>query len=149
MNSTRLKKYLIATPQEESVIGVPMRFRKHLINECVNAMEIGSRVDRVCLLQTFLDTRTDEGKPLDLEYIRAGILLMLQADADFTGTTFQAMTHFLSSDAGAYERMMAEIDSASRKSLLSVPRMFRNASQNRASVCTANSRLLNVRSSVT
>ncbi len=38
------------------------------------------------LLQTFLEARTAVGKPLDTEYVKVEILLVLFAGADTTGT---------------------------------------------------------------
>ncbi|KAJ5247435.1 hypothetical protein N7468_002418 [Penicillium chermesinum] len=68
---------------------------------------------------TFLEARTEDGNPLDLEYIRAEVLLVLLAGADTTGTAFQALIQFLLSNPEAYERMMQEIDDASSKGLIS------------------------------
>ncbi|KAJ5682561.1 hypothetical protein N7462_005726 [Penicillium macrosclerotiorum] len=119
MKTTFMKKYLVATPQDDSGIGVLMRFRDRLIDERVDTIKNGKKIDRIDLLQTFIEARTEEGKPLDLEYIRAEVLLVLLAGADTTGTAFQAMIQFLLSHPEAYDRMMEEIDNASRNGLLS------------------------------
>lgn len=114
-----LKKYLVATPQDDSGIGVLMRFRDRLIQERLADIQSGKKIDRIDLLQTFLEARTKDDKPLDLEYIRAEVLLVVLAGADTTGIAFQALVTFLLSHSESYERMMEEIDNATRKGLLS------------------------------
>ncbi|KAJ5901879.1 hypothetical protein N7495_002407 [Penicillium taxi] len=119
LKTTLFKKYLVATPQDNSGIGVLMRFRDALIDERIDEIKDGKSVDRVDLLQGLLEARTDDNRPLDLEYIRAEVLLVLLAGADTTGTAFQAMIQFLLSSPKAYERMIEEIDASSSKGLLS------------------------------
>ncbi|KAJ5975645.1 hypothetical protein N7481_009352 [Penicillium waksmanii] len=119
MKTTFMKKYLVATPQDNTGIGVLMRFRDRLIKERVEDINSGKPVNRVDLLQKLIEARTDEGKPLDLEYIRAEVLLVLLAGADTTGTAFQALIQFLLSNTESYDRMMDEIDNATRKGLIS------------------------------
>lgn len=119
IKSTFLKKYMVGTAQDDSGVGVLMRFRDRLMEERIAHIKSGKKIERTDLLQTFLEARTDEGNPLDLEYIRAEVLMVLIAGADTTGTAFQAMIKYLLSHPEAYERMMAEIDAASRQGLLS------------------------------
>ncbi|CAG7963525.1 unnamed protein product [Penicillium olsonii] len=119
VKTTFLKKYLVATPADDSGIGVLMRFRDRLIDQRIKDIEGGKKIERTDLLQTFLEAVTEEGKPLDLEYIRAEVLLVLLAGADTTGTAFQALIQFLMTHPSAYDRMMEEIDNASRKGLIS------------------------------
>lgn len=119
IKTTFLKKYLVAKPEDDSGIGVLMRFRDRLISERIDAIRTGDKIDRIDLLQTFLEARTEDGKALDLEYIRAEVLLVLLAGADTTGTAFQALIQFLLSNPESYERMMNEIDDASAKGLIS------------------------------
>lgn len=119
MKSTFLKKYLVATPADDSGIGILMRFRDRLISQRLKDIEEKKTIDRVDLLQTFLEARTEEGKPLDMEYIRAEVLLVLLAGADTTGTAFQALVQFLLTHPEAYRRMMREIDHADEEKLLS------------------------------
>ncbi|KAJ5082376.1 hypothetical protein N7532_011419 [Penicillium argentinense] len=119
MKTTFMKKYLVATPEDNSGIGILMRFRDRLIKERVEDVNSGKPLNRVDLLQRLIEARTEDGKPLDLEYIRAEVLLVLLAGADTTGTAFQALIQFLLSHLESYDRMMEEIDNASRKGLLS------------------------------
>lgn len=119
LKTTFLKKYLVATPADDSGIGVLMRFRDKLISQRIEDNNSEKETKRVDLLQMLLDARTDEGEPLDLEYVRAEVLLVLLAGADTTGTAFQAMIHFLLGNPAAYKRMMKEIDAASKAGVLS------------------------------
>lgn len=119
VKTTFLKKYLVATPEDDSGIGLLMRFRDRLIAQRIEDIKTGKKIDRTDLLQTFLEAVTDDGKSLDLEYIRAELLLVMLAGADTTGTAFQAMIHFLMAHLSAYDRMMEEIDTATRKGLIS------------------------------
>ncbi|EYE92329.1 cytochrome P450 [Aspergillus ruber CBS 135680] len=119
MKSTFLKKYLVATPADDSGIGVLMRFRDSLIDQRLKDIEDGKKITRVDLLQTFLEARTEDGKPLDMEYIRAETLLVLLAGADTTGTAFQAMIQYLLKNPESFKRMRREIDEADDKNLLS------------------------------
>lgn len=119
IKTTFLKKYLVATPTDDSGIGVLMRFRDKLISERIQHIEEGKNLNRVDLLQTFLDARKEDDKPLDIEYIRAEVLLVLLAGADTTGTAFQAMIQYLLTNLKAYNRMVDEIDTAFSKNLIS------------------------------
>ncbi|KAF2727605.1 cytochrome P450 [Polyplosphaeria fusca] len=112
------EKYLVAKPEDNSGIGMLMRFRDKLIIQRQKDLEEG-KVERVDLLQTFLDARTEEGKPLEMDYIKAEILLVLLAGADTTGTAFQAMMFYIMSSQGVYETLMQEIDSATKEGKLS------------------------------
>lgn len=95
-----------------------MTFRDKLLAERLADIEKGV-TPRQDLLQTFLDAKDEDGKPLDTDYVKAEILLVLLAGADTTGTAFQAVLHYLFHNPQCYEKMMAEIDNATRKGLLS------------------------------
>ncbi|KAF2024159.1 cytochrome P450 [Setomelanomma holmii] len=118
IKKTPLGKYLIAKPEDDSGIGMLMRFRDKLLQQRLRDIEEG-KVDRVDLLQTFIDARDDGGKPLTIPYIKAEILLVLLAGADTTGTSFQAMMFYVMSEPKIYYKMMAEIDEQTRKGNLS------------------------------
>ncbi|OJJ49987.1 hypothetical protein ASPZODRAFT_58830 [Penicilliopsis zonata CBS 506.65] len=119
IKTTFLKKYLVASAADDSGIGVVMRFRDKLIAQRLQDMKEGKDTGRVDLLQTFLEARTDQGKPLDMEYIKAEVLLVMLAGADTTGTTFQSMVQYLLDNPLIYKRMLDEIDSATAKGLIS------------------------------
>ncbi|KAL4967586.1 cytochrome P450 [Aspergillus stella-maris] len=118
IKTTFLKKYLVAKPEDDSGIGVLMRFRDSLIQKRVEDLKTTQDLGRIDLLQTFLEARTEDGQPLTMDYIKAEILLVLLAGADTTGTVFQAMIHYLLTHPGVYDRMMEEIDVAFRKGLI-------------------------------
>lgn len=113
------QRYLVARPEHKSGIGVLMRFRDRLLAQRMQEIEEGKKIDRVDLLQTFIDARTDDGKPLDMDYIKAEILLVLLAGAETTGTSFQTLLCYIMSNSDVYDRLMIEIDDATRKGLLS------------------------------
>ncbi|KAL4983507.1 cytochrome P450 [Aspergillus falconensis] len=119
MKTTFLKKYLVAKPEDNSGIGVLMRFRDSLIEKRVQDLKSNKEIGRIDLLQTFLEARTEDGQPLTMDYIKAEILLVLLAGADTTGTVFQAMIYYLLTHQSVYERMMDEVDAAVRKGLIS------------------------------
>ncbi|QRD85169.1 putative cytochrome P450 monooxygenase [Aspergillus flavus] len=118
MKTTFMKKYLVAKPEDNTGIGVLMRFRDRLIEQRLREIAEGKDVGRVDLLQTFIDARTEDGKPLDMDYLKAEVLLVLLAGADTTGTVFQSLVNHLLVNQEVYERMMEEIDTASRKGLI-------------------------------
>jgi len=69
IKKTALGKYPIAKPEDESGIGMLMRFRDKLMHQRLRDIEEG-KVNRVYLLQTFIDARDDHGKPLEIRILR-------------------------------------------------------------------------------
>jgi len=96
-----------------------MRHRDKLLAQRLNDIDAGKAGHRVDLLQQMLNARDEKGEQLDHEYIKAEILLVLLAGADTTGTTFQAMFYYVINTPGVYQKMMEEIDNASRQGLFS------------------------------
>ncbi|KAJ0386979.1 hypothetical protein COL922a_003130 [Colletotrichum nupharicola] len=119
MKSTFLGKYLVATPEQDSGIGTLMRFRDRLIGKRFEDIEKGATNGRIDLLQTFIEARDEKSEPLDLEYIKAEILLVLLAGADITGTAFQAFMMHVLTHPEVYEHLMEEIDTQTRAGNLS------------------------------
>ena len=66
-----------------------------------------------------LEARTEEGKPLTIDYIKAEALLVMIAGADTTGTTFQGLMYHVLSSQDVYVKLMHEIDSAFQAGKLS------------------------------
>ncbi len=66
-----------------------------------------------------LEVRTEEGKPLEMDYIKAEILLVMLAGADTTGTAFQSILRFIMLNPTTYTKVMTEIDEATRAGHLS------------------------------
>jgi cytochrome P450 len=67
----------------------------------------------------FLDSRTAEGKPLDINYIKAELLLVLLAGSDTTGTTFQSFMNLIFTHPTVYAKLLMEIDQATKDGKLS------------------------------
>jgi cytochrome P450 len=68
---------------------------------------------------SFIDARDEKGNPLDPEYVRAEILLVLLAGADTTGTAFQALIRDILTHPSVHKRLLDEIDTATSLGLLS------------------------------
>jgi cytochrome P450 len=112
-------KLLVAKVEDTKGVGILMQVRDRLLKQRLSDIDQGKAGDRVDLLQTFLQARTEDGEPLDIEYVKAEILLVLLAGADTTGTSFQGMMYYILNTAGVYDRMMEEIDNATSKGQLS------------------------------
>ena len=72
----------------------------------------------------FLDARDESGKPLDIDWIKAEILLVLIAGADTTGTAFQGLMYLVLTDSTIFSKLMHEIDSATTAGHLSTMPQF-------------------------
>ncbi|KAK1625356.1 flavonoid 3',5'-hydroxylase [Colletotrichum phormii] len=90
-----------------------------LIAQRFKDIEKGTTDGRIDLIQTFIEARDEDGNPLDLDYIKAEILLVLLAGADTTGTAFQAFMMHIMTHPEIYDRLMVEIDEQTRAGNLS------------------------------
>ncbi|KAL9109792.1 MAG: hypothetical protein Q9227_005661 [Pyrenula ochraceoflavens] len=113
------EKYLVAKPEDESGIGTLMRFRDRLIAQRLADIAAGTTGGRIDLLQTFLDARDEDGKAIEMDRIKAEVLLVLLAGADTTGTAFQGLMCLVMSNPAIYRKLMDEIDGATRSGHLS------------------------------
>ncbi|KAF7192036.1 Cytochrome P450 monooxygenase [Pseudocercospora fuligena] len=109
------ERYMVAKPEDNSGIGMLMRFRDKLLAERRRDLEEGKAIGRIDLLQTFIDARDDDGHPLGDDYIKAEILLVLLAGADTTGTAFQSFMHHVLSNSDIHKRLLGEIFTATKQ----------------------------------
>ncbi|KAM5350141.1 hypothetical protein ACJ41O_006646 [Fusarium nematophilum] len=114
VKSTFLGKYMVASPEQDSGVGTLMRFRDGLIEQRFKDTDNGATSGHIDLIQAFIEARDENGQPLDINYIKAEILLVLLARADTTGTAFQAIMIHILGDPLVYDKLMAELDEATR-----------------------------------
>ncbi|KAF4632208.1 hypothetical protein G7Y89_g5919 [Cudoniella acicularis] len=121
LKTTWFKSMLVATPKKKNGVGVLMRWRDKLLEQRLRDLEQGKKKERVDIMQSFLDARKPDGQPLDINYIKGEILIILLGGADTTATAFGAIITYLMSSPKDYARLLAEIDAADKAGKLSRP----------------------------
>lgn len=121
------RKYFEASAKGNSGLGVLLKLRDKLLDRRLE--DLASGMDgRQDLLQTFLKTRTADDEPLDIEYIKSEILLVLLAGADTTGTVMQGLVHQCITRPDIYKKLVGEIDAADVGGHLSTPPQYEEVS---------------------
>ena len=121
------KSYFATTPGDNSGLGILMKLRDDLLAKRVKDLNSGKE-GRSDLLQTFLNAKTAEGQPLDLDYIKSEVLLVLTAGADTTGTAMQGLMHHVATRPDVREKLYAEISRVESEGLLSSTPVFEEVS---------------------
>lgn len=121
------RKYFEASSRGSSGLGILLKLRDRLLDRRLKDLESGKE-GRQDLLQTFLNTRTADGEPLDIEYIKSEVLLVLLAGADTTGTVMQGLIHQCITRPDIYKRLSDEIDAADAAGHLSTPPQYEEVS---------------------
>lgn len=106
-----------------------MKLRDELLKKRLKDLETGKE-GRADLLQTLLQARTSDGKPLDLEYVKSEVLLVLTAGADTTGTVMQGLMHHILTMPGVKRKLVAEISEAEAKGILSDTPQYEEVAHN-------------------
>ncbi|KAK8069788.1 hypothetical protein PG994_006404 [Apiospora phragmitis] len=128
VKSTFLGKYLVASPEQDSGIGTLMRFRDKLIAKRYADIEAEKTDGRIDLLQTFIEARDDMGEPLDLEYPSRNPA-RAYGRRRHHGTAFQALMREIMSHPAVYDKLMAELDAATRAGKLSAIPQYEEVTQ--------------------
>lgn len=106
-----------------------MVLRDKLVQKRLQDLESGKEAQSD-LLNTFLKTRDANGKPLDLEYIKSEVLLVLTAGADTTGTVMQGLIHHVVTMPEVKRKLMAEIAQVEKQGLLSSTPVYEEVRDN-------------------
>jgi hypothetical protein len=123
------RSYFQSSPGDSSGLGILMKLRDNLIQKRLKDLEDGKEC-RTDLLQTFLQARTSEDKPLDIDYIKSEVLLILTAGADTTGTVMQGLIHHVLTRPDVKRKLMFEIGEVEKKGLLSATPLYEEVTQN-------------------
>jgi cytochrome P450 len=105
------EKYMIPKAGDPGGIGHLMKFRDDLIEERIKENTENPQTDRHDLLQSFLKAR-DVEDGIDMDDLKAEILLVLLAGSDTTATEFQAIMIDVLSNPTVYAKLLAEIEVA-------------------------------------
>jgi cytochrome P450 len=101
--------WLLPNADQDWGIGALMKFGKGLIQQREKDIQAGLTAGRVDILQTLLDYRDEDGKPLNMDYVEAEVLLVLAAGADTTGSVLQALLFQIFKRPAIYEKLVAEL----------------------------------------
>ncbi|PQE32144.1 Cytochrome P450 protein [Rutstroemia sp. NJR-2017a WRK4] len=118
---TPLGKFLVSGPKDKGGMGLLIRWTNRIMAAREKEIADGKNHNRVDLLQSFYEARDPAGQPLTEDHIRAECMLLFTAGADTTGTTMGAMMNYMLGSPIVYGKMLAEIDSAFERGVLSKP----------------------------
>jgi hypothetical protein len=129
VQTTGIGRSFFATNPGDPGLGTLMMLRDQLIKKRLQDLESGKEA-QADLLNTFLKARDADGKPLDLEYIKSEVLLVLTAGADTTGTVMQGLMHHAMTIPEVKRKLMAEIAQVESQGLLSNTPVYEEVAHN-------------------
>jgi hypothetical protein len=118
VQKTGIGRSLFATNPGDPGLGTLMILREKLMQQRLQDLEKGKEA-QADLLNTFLKTRDANGNPLELDYIKSEVLLVLTAGADTTGTVMQGLIHHVLTMPEIKKKLIAEIVEVEKRGLLS------------------------------
>jgi cytochrome P450 len=123
------RSYFQSSPGDSSGLGILMKLRDTYMAQRLDVLKEGKE-GRADLLQTFLQARTADDKPLEIDYIKSEVLLILTAGADTTGTVMQGLIHHVLTRPDVKQKLMAEIGEAEKKGLISAAPLYEEVTHN-------------------
>ncbi|KAJ6439271.1 hypothetical protein O9K51_07156 [Purpureocillium lavendulum] len=119
VKTTYLGRFLVSSPQDKAGFGVALRLRDDVVEQRLRDAADGKVDNRRDFLYNFLEARDSEGKPLDIEYVKAEAFLTLIAGGNTVGSSINSFLQNILTRPEIYEKLMAEVDGAARAGKLS------------------------------
>ncbi|UNI24529.1 hypothetical protein JDV02_010266 [Purpureocillium takamizusanense] len=119
IKTTFLGRYLVSSPQDKTGFGVALRFRDEVVEQRLKDIAAGKASDRRDFLHHFLEARDADGKPLDIEYVKAEANLTLVAGGNTVGSSLNSFLQNILMRPDVYEKLTSEIDDATKAGKLS------------------------------